>query len=472
MVKYINNIINTLFYLQECEHGDGEVMWHRSSWSGRNPRWHWYGLAFAIVANLSLLLVYLRQPVALVTVSDMQETHYRVIPVIDAAEHEMIHNQRHEDIVLDSDGEHYEYDSTPHAEAGGISNRLPLKDQVKPDTTAAEHDDDNDINIMEALQSPNNNIYVHESVLHSENKPDVLSNLEQSMTNVPSHYYYRVLPKTEMCHSETFLVILVCSAVRNLDLRDAIRNTWGSAEQKHPIGIQLIFVLGNIDEQFNYLKTSIEQEIKQFSDILQIDLEDNYRTLSLKTLGALNWVTQNCHGAKFVMKTDDDVFINLHNLVQDLAMRVEDPMNFILGHVIQGAKPIKNRHDKWYMPDTLYRNKVYPTYLSGTAYVMSYSLVPSILQASRSETLFWLEDVYITGILAKKSNATLVDNSKYLYKKPAGMNICKFHDIISSHEMGAPDLYQLWKDLARSGIDCENVVNSLHMNGGLLLNKM
>ena len=39
--------------------------------------------------------------------------------------------------------------------------------------------------------------------------------------------------------------------------------------------------------------------------------QDTYRNLTLKTVMGLKWSAIFCPQAKFVMKTDDDIFVNL-----------------------------------------------------------------------------------------------------------------------------------------------------------------
>lgn len=47
----------------------------------------------------------------------------------------------------------------------------------------------------------------------------------------------------------------------------------------------------------------------------------------------------------------------------------------------------------------MYPGRVYPNYLSGTAYVMTPDTVAKLYQAALKIPLFHLEDVYITGML-------------------------------------------------------------------------
>ena len=76
--------------------------------------------------------------------------------------------------------------------------------------------------------------------------------------------------------------------------------------------------------------------------------------------------------------------------------------NLLVGSLICGAVPIRDPHNKWYCPDYMFSRKVYPNYLSGTAYLMSRSTALSLFEAASKVAIFHLEDIYVTGILAEQ----------------------------------------------------------------------
>ena len=53
-------------------------------------------------------------------------------------------------------------------------------------------------------------------------------------------------------------------------------------------------------------------------DILQWDFMDTYNNLTIKSILALKWAPAFCSNAKFVIKMDDDVFLNAINLANFL----------------------------------------------------------------------------------------------------------------------------------------------------------
>ncbi len=64
----------------------------------------------------------------------------------------------------------------------------------------------------------------------------------------------------------------------------------------------------------NMTQEQIEEENSFYGDIIQIGTPDFFRNLSLKVAGLLNWLHRNCPKVDFVMKVDDDVYVNVRNL--------------------------------------------------------------------------------------------------------------------------------------------------------------
>ena len=81
---------------------------------------------------------------------------------------------------------------------------------------------------------------------------------------------------------------------------------------------------------------------------------------------------QNCDNVPYVLKTDDDVFVNVRNLLK-FVVENRKP-NLLVGTLQCGAVPIRDPHNKWYAPKYMIGAAVYPNYLSGTAYLMSRSM--------------------------------------------------------------------------------------------------
>lgn len=173
---------------------------------------------------------------------------------------------------------------------------------------------------------------------------------------------------------------------------------------------------------------------------------DEYSNLTVKSLMMLKWFTQQCSKVPYLLKTDDDVYINLMTL-RDLLVANKRP-NLLLGNLICGAKPIRDPYNKWYSPEYMYSPKEYPNYLSGTGYVMSINTAKLLLEASLSTPIFHLEDIYVTGILAREKSIRPVDNVGFTYTKRLLMRPCLYAQTVSSHHLNRHEMMKMADTLA------------------------
>lgn len=275
------------------------------------------------------------------------------------------------------------------------------------------------------------------------------------------HDFDYIIFNNDVCVSpgRLTLVVVVCTATSRFVQRRTIRETWGSDTQNDSLKTRLIFLLGKtekINEQIELIR-----ENNVYHDIIQEDFEDSYKNLSLKSVAMLKWVKEYCSQADYVMKADDDMYINLPNAVKDLQNRKDN--RFIMGMVNRFTIPTTDKKSKWFSPDYTSQNypdffspgtrKHYPVYVSGTAYIISGDIASDLYQASLVTKFFWLEDVYITGMLAFKISARHIHNAKYTYAKRAPDG-CAHRNSISSHRHSVTEINKIWADMQNSSIKC------------------
>ena len=206
----------------------------------------------------------------------------------------------------------------------------------------------------------------------------------------------------EKCaESGGILVALVHSAPKNIKLRQALRDTWGST-------IKTIFVLGS-SSTYN---EEIKQEAEEFQDILQFDFRDTYRNMTYKHLSGYHYMVKHCNTFKYILKSDDDQAIDTFHLPLYLdnfsPQTQESRSKFYLCRVmsdIEEKTPKRDPESKWYVSYSEYKQDLYPEYCAGWAYVTNIETMTSVLNASssiRNESYFWIDDLYVTGILVQK----------------------------------------------------------------------
>ncbi len=135
------------------------------------------------------------------------------------------------------------------------------------------------------------------------------------------------------------LVLLIAVEPKKTDARDAIRKTWANESVAGGLGfIRLFFIGVNKDTQRNGSKMqhTIEEESHRYHDIIQQHYRDTYNNLTLKTLMGMYWITKYCPEAKYVMKTDSDMFVNTEYLIEKLLKpKGQLTQRYFTGHLMQ-----------------------------------------------------------------------------------------------------------------------------------------
>lgn len=159
------------------------------------------------------------------------------------------------------------------------------------------------------------------------------------------------------CSHSIFLVILVISSPDNFQRRNAIRSSWAKIfhSEKHrrvfngmldSYGVEnlvkTVFLLGKSDSKET--QKMVNNEVALYDDIVSADFNDNYKNLVYKTRLGLTWVYSYCPSA-YVLKTDDDVFVNVGNLLRWLLRSPES--DFYTGWCNYHSKVSRNKLSKW-----------------------------------------------------------------------------------------------------------------------------
>jgi len=196
------------------------------------------------------------------------------------------------------------------------------------------------------------------------------------------------------------LLIMVTSAVAHEDRRLAIRNTWG--RQLTALRSKLIFLLGQGRDQ----QSKIVEESELYHDIVQEDFEDTYHNLTLKTIMGLKWISIFCSQSKYVMKTDDDIFVNTGFLLGSISSKADSFSRKIHGCVknspLNSPQPIPKEGQA---PHSTLMKPALPEFVAGAGYLIPGKFVPELYIASLSTKSIPVEDAYTTGYCAKKIGA-------------------------------------------------------------------
>ena len=203
-----------------------------------------------------------------------------------------------------------------------------------------------------------------------------------------------------------------------------------------------MFLLGSSNKE-SEIKLLKENELHH--DMALQGFKDAYRNLTLKTMMGMEWHAKFCSQAKFVMKTDDDMYVKVDNLLE--LIKREDLQDKVFGACPLIAYPIRGP-SKWTATKLEYPRRTYPGYCSGTGYVMSGTIAKAIYRVSPHVPFFYLEDVYVS---------LCVDRLGYKLKSVGGFNAgyvghpkgkCGNYgkkNIYTSHYVGPADMIAIWQ---------------------------
>ncbi|CAG5124907.1 unnamed protein product [Candidula unifasciata] len=239
---------------------------------------------------------------------------------------------------------------------------------------------------------------------HHLHRTEILSFLSLPVIN--NHNFSYIYNREDICSKKAVkLVFVVPSAPGNVEKRQTVRKgSRGDYVRKNANNTILLFFLGKPSPGSNYLslQTKIDEEVKEFGDIIQADFEDVYSNNRLKSVSMLRWISTYCSTAKFVIRADDDVNITTVEVVSALERAAETLSNFIIGHKLIADRPSRNVKNKYYLSKKEYPPPTFPPYLLGGLLVYPVSTAKLLYQAALRVKPIWLEDVYITGICATK----------------------------------------------------------------------
>lgn len=167
----------------------------------------------------------------------------------------------------------------------------------------------------------------------------------------------------------------------------------------------------------------------------------------------LEWVDSHCPKTRFILKTDDDMFINVPRLIAFISKH-EVAKRTIFGRLARKWSPVRNSKSKYYVSPNQYKPHQFPDFTTGPAYLLTGDVINDLYRGALAKTYLKLEDVMVTGIVAQEQSFTRVHVNQF-FNKRTSLNPCIVQRAISIHMIKFHEQFDLWKKLLDERNKCK-----------------
>ncbi|XP_034784213.2 UDP-GlcNAc:betaGal beta-1,3-N-acetylglucosaminyltransferase 9 [Acipenser ruthenus] len=292
-------------------------------------------------------------------------------------------------------------------------------------------------------------------------------NFKQYLRNKDCRDFKLLLNQPGKCVGDTFLLIAIKSVAEEFEKREVVRKTWGAEGLLNGVKIKMVFLLGVPKNQtvFPEWELLLRYESRAHRDILLWDFQDTFFNLTLKEINFLKWLDVFCPSVKFIFKGDADVYVNVDNIVELLKERSPGEDVFI-GDVIYQAQPIRSKKSKYFIPETVYGQGIYPAYAGGGGFIMSGFTAKRLERACREVELFPIDDVFMGMCLLRiglKPDSHEGFRTFGIVRPSAAPHLkvfdpCFYRELMVVHSLTVAEMWLMWKLLHDPEVQCNTKV--------------
>ena len=238
-----------------------------------------------------------------------------------------------------------------------------------------------------------------------------------------------------------FFLVIVSTSPNNADRRTMIRQTWGNLDRNRLPGDyhwKVVFMMGKAEaEETN---KAIMSEYQRYGDLIIGNYIDKYKAILTKVLMAFRWASQiRC---SYILKTDDDVYVDVPKLAQWLMNVGKNPTSFY-GGVLYSGDVKRDKTHRHYIPREELSLDYFPAFCKGFMYVISWSLIPKMVDLSRHVTRIGPDDAYV-GLLAYQLGISPVAmegvlQASWLHWCLSFVSLCQLRELLGIGDSLTPD---------------------------------
>ncbi|KAL3654239.1 Beta-1,3-galactosyltransferase galt1 [Castilleja foliolosa] len=238
------------------------------------------------------------------------------------------------------------------------------------------------------------------------------------------------------------LFIGIFSTANNFKRRMAVRRSWMQYPEVRSGQVAVRFFVGLHKNQM--VNEELWNEARTYGDIQLMPFVDYYSLITWKTIAICIFGTEAV-SAKFIMKTDDDAFVRVDEILNSVK-KADVTKGLLYGLINSDSKPHRSEDSKWYISPEEWPHETYPPWAHGPGYVVSRDIAKTVAKKHRKGQLkiFKLEDVAMgTWIDDMKKNGLEV---KYETDERILNEGCKDGYVVA-HYQGPRELLCLWQKI-------------------------
>ncbi|XP_068660470.1 hydroxyproline O-galactosyltransferase GALT3 isoform X2 [Aristolochia californica] len=179
------------------------------------------------------------------------------------------------------------------------------------------------------------------------------------------------------------LLVGIFSTGNNFERRMAVRRSWMQYKAVRSGDVVVRFFIGfHKNKQVN---SELWREAQIYGDIQLMPFVDYYALITLKTIAICIFGTKVIP-AKYIMKTDDDAFVRVDEVLSNLREK-NIPNGLLYGLISFDSAPIREGDSKWYISEVEWPYAKYPPWAHGPGYIISRDVAKFIVQGHQERDL-------------------------------------------------------------------------------------
>lgn len=245
-----------------------------------------------------------------------------------------------------------------------------------------------------------------------------------------------------LSHKPLDLLVGVFSTANNFKRRMAVRRSWMQYPAVRSGAVAVRFFVGLHKNLL--VNEELLNEAQTYGDTQLMPFVDYYSLITWKTVAICIFGTQVL-SAKYVMKTDDDAFVRVDEVMASLN-KINVNHGLLYGLINSDARPHRDPNSKWYISPEEWSEETYPPWAHGPGYVVSQDIAKEVYRKHKTGDLkmFKLEDVAM-GIwiaeMKKKGMKVVYSKEERVYNEG-----CKDNYVVA-HYQSPREMLCLWQKL-------------------------